>query len=99
MFGMGTGGPSVLKSPTEVRDELSFRAVAHRVLSPLQSLTSVFGMGTGGPSALKSRTEKGKKRSLKTERSRKQTHYIELYVRTEPLFVEVQALGQLVSVS
>ena len=93
------------KAPTEkvgvkVRDELSFRAVAHRVLSPLQSLTSVFGMGTGGPSALKSRTIKEeKKRSLKTERSRKQTQYIELYVRTEPLFVEVQALGQLVSVS
>ena len=31
--------------------ELSSRAVSHKVLSPLQSLTSVFGMGTGGPSA------------------------------------------------
>ena len=31
--------------------ELSSRAVASRVFSPLQSLTSVFGMGTGGPSA------------------------------------------------
>ena len=32
--------------------ELSSRAVASQVFSPLQSLTSVFGMGTGGPSAL-----------------------------------------------
>ena len=31
--------------------ELSSRAVSRKVLSPLQSLTSVFGMGTGGPSA------------------------------------------------
>ena len=31
--------------------ELSSRAVARKVFSPLQSLTSVFGMGTGGPSA------------------------------------------------
>ena len=31
--------------------ELSSRTVARKVLSPLQSLTSVFGMGTGGPSA------------------------------------------------
>ena len=30
---------------------LSSRTVARKVLSPLQSLTSVFGMGTGGPSA------------------------------------------------
>ena len=32
--------------------ELSFRAVASQVFSPLQRLTSVFGMGTGGPTAL-----------------------------------------------
>ena len=31
--------------------ELSSRTVSRKVLSPLQSLTSVFGMGTGGPSA------------------------------------------------
>ena len=36
--------------------ELFSRAVASRVSSPQQSLTSVFGMGTGGPSALKSLT-------------------------------------------
>ena len=34
-----------------VSTELSSRTVARKVLSPLQSLTSVFGMGTGGPSA------------------------------------------------
>ena len=32
--------------------ELSSRAVASQVCSPLQRLTSVFGMGTGGPTAL-----------------------------------------------
>ena len=32
--------------------ELSFRAVASQVFSPLQRLTSVFGMGTVGPTAL-----------------------------------------------
>ena len=32
--------------------ELSSRAVASQVFSPLQRLTSVFGMGTGGPTAL-----------------------------------------------
>ena len=31
--------------------DLSSRAVSRKVLSALQSLTSVFGMGTGGPSA------------------------------------------------
>ena len=36
--------------------ELSSRAVASQVLSPLQRLTSVFGMGTGGPTALKTLT-------------------------------------------
>ena len=36
--------------------ELFSQAVASRVSSPLQSLTSVFGMGTGGPSALKTLT-------------------------------------------
>ena len=56
VFGMGTGGPSALKTPTCVRVELSSRAASHQVFSPLQSLTSVFGMGTGGPSALKTRT-------------------------------------------
>ena len=35
----------------DVGIELSSRTVARKVLSPLQSLTSVFGMGTGGPSA------------------------------------------------
>ena len=34
-----------------VSTELSSRTVSRKVLSPLQSLTSVFGMGTGGPSA------------------------------------------------
>ena len=66
VFGMGTGGPSALKSLTHaqcrhqalfcVGIELSSRSVARQVLSPLQSLTSVFGMGTGGPSALKTPT-------------------------------------------
>ena len=36
--------------------ELSSRAVASQVLSPLQRLTSVFEMGTGGPTALKTLT-------------------------------------------
>ena len=36
---------------TDVSIELFSRAVASKVFSPLQSLTSVFGMGTGGPSA------------------------------------------------
>ena len=39
-----------------VSTDLSSRAVASRVFSALQSLTSVFGMGTGGPSALKTPT-------------------------------------------
>ena len=39
--------------------DLSSRAVSSRVLSALQSLTSVFGMGTGGPSALKTPTDSG----------------------------------------
>ena len=64
VFGMGTGGPSALRAPTQIRcvpyfdvsNELSSRAASRRVLSPLQSLTSVFGMGTGGPSALRSLT-------------------------------------------
>ena len=37
--------------------ELSSRAVASQVFSPLQRLTSVFGMGTGGPTALKTLTQ------------------------------------------
>ena len=61
VFGMGTGGPSALKTPTPpffaeflcVSTDLFSRAVASQVFSALQSLTSVFGMGTGGPSALK----------------------------------------------
>ena len=65
VFGMGTGGPSALKSLTGVVSldatlyvgiELSSRSVSRQVLLPLQSLTSVFGMGTGGPSALKTPT-------------------------------------------
>ena len=60
MFGMGTGGPSAIKTPTVsvfrglfcISDELSSRLVSKQVLSPQQSLTSVFGMGTGGPSAI-----------------------------------------------
>ena len=36
---------------SDVSTELSSRTVSRKVLSPLQSLTSVFGMGTGGPSA------------------------------------------------
>ena len=36
--------------------ELSSRAVASQVFSPLQRLTSVFGMGTGGPTALETLT-------------------------------------------
>ena len=69
VFGMGTGGPSALRAPTQIRcvpyfdvsNELSSRAASRRVLSPLQSLTSVFGMGTGGPSALRSLTSVIKK--------------------------------------
>ena len=58
VFGMGTGGPSALKSLTKsVGSELSSRSVSRQVFLPQQSLTSVFGMGTGGPSALKSPTE------------------------------------------
>ena len=57
VFGMGTGGPSALKTPTIcVSIDLSSRPVARQVFSALQSLTSVFGMGTGGPSALKTLT-------------------------------------------
>ena len=40
-----------LLSLVNVSTELSSRTVSRKVLSPLQSLTSVFGMGTGGPSA------------------------------------------------
>ena len=36
--------------------DLSSRAVARKVSSAQQSLTSVFGMGTGGPFALKTPT-------------------------------------------
>ena len=42
--------------PDDVGIDLSSRAVARRVLSAQQSLTSVFGMGTGGPFALKTPT-------------------------------------------
>ena len=45
--------PCFCKEQSCVSVDLSSRAVASRVLSALQSLTSVFGMGTGGPSALK----------------------------------------------
>ena len=38
--------------PVDVGIDLSSRAVARKVLSAPQSLTSVFGMGTGGPFAL-----------------------------------------------
>ena len=50
--------------------DLSSRAVAGKVLSALQSLTSVFGMGTGGPSAFVEPTIQGAsffRRSLKIE--------------------------------
>ena len=49
--------------------ELSSRTVSRKVLSPLQSLTSVFGMGTGGPSAFVTPTNIFLKnlRSLKIE--------------------------------
>ena len=47
--------------------ELSSRTVARKVLSPLQSLTSVFGMGTGGPSAFVTLTLFKNSRSLKIE--------------------------------
>ena len=42
--------------PDDVGIDLSSRAVARKVLSAQQSLTSVFGMGTGGPFALKTPT-------------------------------------------
>ena len=42
----------------DVGHDLSSRLVAKRVLSALQSLTTVFGMGTGGPSASKRPTKK-----------------------------------------
>ena len=45
------GFPRKESSFLGVSIELSSRAVARKVFSPLQSLTSVFGMGTGGPSA------------------------------------------------
>ena len=48
-----------LLSPSSVSTELSSRAVARKVFSPLQSLTSVFGMGTGGPSAFVALTSQG----------------------------------------
>ena len=38
--------------------DLSYRAVASRVLSAQVSLTTVFGMGTGGPSPLRTLTAK-----------------------------------------
>ena len=44
--------------------ELSSRTVARKVLSPLQSLTSVFGMGTGGPSAFVTLTNSSILKSL-----------------------------------
>ena len=101
VFGMGTGGPSALKAPTQygtpyfwsVSNELSSRAASRRVLSPQQSLTSVFGMGTGGPSALKSLTSVIKKdhREPKKKTSRQCV--------VANLNLEVQALGQLVPVS
>ena len=55
---MGTGGPSLLITPTIsvfcfcVSIDLSSRAVASQVFSAQMSLTAVFGMGTGGPSSL-----------------------------------------------
>ncbi len=59
VFGMGTGGPFALKTPTDrqkpapfrdcVSNDLFSRLVSKGVSSALQSLTSVFGMGTGGP--------------------------------------------------
>ena len=44
-------GVLFLHSLASVSIGLSSRTVTRKVLSPLQSLTSVFGMGTGGPSA------------------------------------------------
>ena len=58
VFGMGTGGPSLLITPTisvfcfRVSIDLFSRAVASQVFSAQMSLTAVFGMGTGGPSSL-----------------------------------------------
>ena len=49
-FDFGKSG-FLRSSLVNVSTELSSRTVARKVLSPLQSLTSVFGMGTGGPSA------------------------------------------------
>ena len=73
MFGMGTGGPSAIKTPTRcVSTDLFSRLVSKQVCSALQSLTSVFGMGTGGPSALEALTivfNEAMKHSLKTEQS------------------------------
>ena len=75
MFGMGTGGPSALETPTKcVSTDLSYRLVSKQVFSALQSLTSVFGMGTGGPSALEALTISFNEAfiespSLKTEQS------------------------------
>ena len=56
-------------SHADVGIELSSRTVSRKVLSPLQSLTSVFGMGTGGPSAFVTPTNIFLKnlRSLKIE--------------------------------
>ena len=48
-----------LLSSSSVSTELSSRAVARKVFSPLPSLTSVFGMGTGGPSAFVALTFQG----------------------------------------
>ena len=50
------GKPIQFPSIVCVGYELSSRAVASQVFSPLQRLTSVFGMGTGGPTALKTLT-------------------------------------------
>ena len=52
---------------SDVSIELFSRAVARKVFSPLQSLTSVFGMGTGGPSAFVTLTVSKLFRSLKIE--------------------------------
>ena len=51
LFTLGSSLGVIAHSPASVSIGLSSRTVARKVLSPLQSLTSVFGMGTGGPSA------------------------------------------------
>ena len=49
-----------------VGSDLSSRAVSGKVLSALQSLTSVFGMGTGGPSAISALTLYGAPSGIRT---------------------------------